>query len=93
MDRESIEASIVSSQPRDYAELCGVIYVAYGTGRKKNNISLWGDKNNFYLNHQPLNTIIRLSVIILTEPGLLETVHFLIAMNMELKVHLLWCVV
>lgn len=50
LDRRITEEKIIALQPVSYAELCGVVYAAYGSSIGK-SYSLWGDKNNFHINH------------------------------------------
>ena len=50
LDRAIIEAQIQHNQPATYAELCSVVYTSFGLVAGK-NFSIWGDKNNFHLNH------------------------------------------
>lgn len=50
LDRSFIESHVISCQPRDYSELCRVVFSAYGDATGK-NFSIWGDKNNFHVNH------------------------------------------
>lgn len=47
---EEIQEAIRRNQPDGYGELSGVVYLAYGShlGRE---CSLWGDKNNFYIDY------------------------------------------
>lgn len=50
LPRAIIEDQIITCQPASYAELCSTVYLAFGTGIGK-IFSIWGDKNNYYLNH------------------------------------------
>lgn len=52
LSKAVIKDQIAFYQPANFGELCAVVYVAFGvnTGKK---FSVWGDKNNFYLNHMP----------------------------------------
>lgn len=50
LTREAIEKSISAYQPTTYAELCSLIYLSYA-GALKKQVDLWGDKNNFHINH------------------------------------------
>lgn len=50
LDREVIKKRIIALQPSKYSELCGVIYATFGSGGGK-EFTVWGDKNNFHINH------------------------------------------
>lgn len=50
MDKGLIEEQILIHQPAAYAELCALVYCAFGTSTGK-SFKVWGDKNNFHLNH------------------------------------------
>ena len=50
LDRSIIEEQIALHRPENYAELCAVIYIAFGIKSRKRCV-IWGDKNNFHLNH------------------------------------------
>lgn len=50
LDKIVIEKQIASYKPANYAELCAVVYCAFGVNSNK-NFAIWGDKNNFHLNH------------------------------------------
>jgi len=50
MDKDVIETQIALHKPASFAELCAVVYLAFGALTGK-DFSVWGDKNNFYLNH------------------------------------------
>jgi hypothetical protein len=50
LDRAIIEAQIHNNQPATYAELCSVVYTSFGLVAGK-TFGIWGDKNNFHLNH------------------------------------------
>lgn len=50
LDKKIIEHQIVASQPESYAELCAIVYDAFGMSIRK-DFAIWGDKNNFHLNH------------------------------------------
>jgi hypothetical protein len=57
LDPETIQTAISKRKPANYRSLCELIYCLYGEERKK-FFSMWGDKNNFYLNHlSDINTI------------------------------------
>lgn len=55
--REQVETTILALQPQSYAALCGAVVFAYARAQGK-DISLWGDKNNFYT--QCVDTLIGL---------------------------------
>lgn len=57
LDRAIIEAQIHDNQPATYAELCCVVYSSFGLVAGK-TLGIWGDKNNFHLNH--LNELLNL---------------------------------
>lgn len=42
---------ILSNEPKNYASLSALVYHFYG---RKKDVKLWGDKNNYYINHIPL---------------------------------------
>lgn len=50
LSREKIEHQIITRKPQNYAQLCAIVYEAYGEniGEK---FSIWGDKNNFHIHH------------------------------------------
>lgn len=50
LDRNSLEAHIALHQPECYAQLCKIVYGAYGMSISK-SFDIWGDKNNFHINH------------------------------------------
>jgi hypothetical protein len=50
LDKGFIESQIALNKPANYAELCAIIHAAFGISNGE-NFSIWGDKNNFYLNH------------------------------------------
>lgn len=50
LDKKLIDEQITVCQPENYADLCGVVYASYGVSIGK-KFSVWGDKNNFYINH------------------------------------------
>lgn len=50
LDKAFIEIKIIECQPTTYAELCKIIYTSFGLDIGQ-NFRIWGDKNNFYLNH------------------------------------------
>lgn len=47
---EFIRERIEETRPANYSTLCSVVYSAYGLSLGK-KFSIWGDKNNFYLQH------------------------------------------
>ena len=57
LERKAVRESIKNRLPRNYSELCEVIYAAYGISIGR-NFSIWGDKNNFYINY--LEELLRL---------------------------------
>ncbi len=50
LDYAKIKESMKDNLPATYAELSSLVYAAYALGRNK-NISIWGDKNNYYIAH------------------------------------------
>jgi hypothetical protein len=50
LDKGFVKGQIALHKPANYAELCAVIYAAFGMNNGK-KFSIWGDKNNFHLNH------------------------------------------
>lgn len=50
LNASDIQTKIGIWQPRNYAELCAVVYATYAARIGKQFV-IWGDKNNFYLNH------------------------------------------
>lgn len=50
LDRLEIKEKIIAKRPASYADLCAVIYAAFASNIKK-EYKIWGDKNNYYLNH------------------------------------------
>lgn len=50
LDKGIIKNSISLYKPTNYAELCAAVYIAFGINSKK-DFAIWGDKNNFHLNH------------------------------------------
>lgn len=57
LDRAYIRSQIVANQPTDYADLCSVVYGAYGLSAGR-EFTVWGDKNNFYIDY--INEILAL---------------------------------
>jgi len=52
LNKTDVKEKILANQPMNYAELCAVIYITYAISIEKET-SIWGDKNNYYLNHLP----------------------------------------
>lgn len=50
LDSVLIRNQVRAFQPQNYAELCSVVFYCFGIETGK-NVELWGDKNNFHLNH------------------------------------------
>jgi hypothetical protein len=50
LEKNTVEEQIVFHQPATYADLCSVVYASYGLSIEK-RFSMWGDKNNFHINH------------------------------------------
>lgn len=50
MNREDVKKQILINHPSTYSELCSIIYLSYAISTER-DFQLWGDKNNFYLNH------------------------------------------
>lgn len=50
MDFPKLKEFILTSMPTTYQNLCFRIYEFYGLKSKK-EIKVWGDKNNYYINH------------------------------------------
>lgn len=50
IDKDDAKEQLITLQPKNYAELCGAIYSVYASTIKK-DFKIWGDKNNFHLNH------------------------------------------
>ena len=46
----AIDAFIRDGQPASYADLCAMVYYAYASVQGKRTV-IWGDKNNFHVNH------------------------------------------
>lgn len=57
LDREDVKKRIIAIRPTSYAELCGVVYAAFGARAGKDS-TVWGDKNNFHTHH--LNELLNL---------------------------------
>jgi len=57
LDKLQLKGLIISRQPSNYATLCALIYEAYAMSYSR-SVKIWGDKNNYYINHLPtLNEI------------------------------------
>lgn len=50
LDKTIISKEIKLSTPKNYSELCFLIYCCYGISISK-KFKIWGDKNNHYLHH------------------------------------------
>jgi hypothetical protein len=50
LDYVRMKNLILAEQPANYAELSSLVYYSYSLIRNK-NISIWGDKNNYYIAH------------------------------------------
>jgi len=50
LDRAELNSLIINQQPSDYATLCALIYEAYAASQSR-SVAVWGDKNNFHVNH------------------------------------------
>lgn len=51
MNSQQLSSYIFEFQPKNYAELSACIYLFYG---RQKELKIWGDKNNYYINHIPL---------------------------------------
>ncbi len=51
LDSEALEEFILKEKASNYANLCSCVYRWYATQMGKKNAVIWGDKNNYYLNH------------------------------------------
>jgi hypothetical protein len=47
---KKLNEQLLQSNPKSYSELINNIYIYYALNQNK-TIELWGDKNNFYINH------------------------------------------
>jgi hypothetical protein len=57
LDYTALYNLIIASKPNNYAELSSLVYISYSLQQGK-SISLWGDKNNHYLNYlETLHTL------------------------------------
>jgi hypothetical protein len=50
VDPVLLDSILEAELPATYSELCFAVYLAYGKKMEK-DFSIWGDKNNYYLNH------------------------------------------
>lgn len=50
LEKDGVMKAISASKPATYSELCSTIYTYYGDLQGK-SVSVWGDKNNYYLKH------------------------------------------
>lgn len=50
LDYDALASFLNESKPDNYSELCDAIYQYYAT-MHTSSITIWGDKNNFYLRH------------------------------------------
>lgn len=53
LNYEKLENYLLYNCPKNYPELCFYIYKFYGETKNK-NVKIWGDKNNYYVNHLDL---------------------------------------
>ena len=49
LNKKNIHQEIIDVRPNNYASLCELVYNIYGRAYNY-NFSVWGDKNNYYLN-------------------------------------------
>jgi hypothetical protein len=57
LNRMALDSLIIKQKPADYATLCALIYTAYSHQHSRST-TIWGDKNNFYIDFLPtLNEI------------------------------------
>ena len=50
LQKEELMAFVGSHSPKNYAELCSLVYYHFGYSRGKRP-EYWGDKNNYYIHH------------------------------------------
>ena len=50
LSKKGLRKFIVSKKPGNYADLVSSVYLFFGLSQGK-KAKIWGDKNNFYLNH------------------------------------------
>jgi len=50
LEKNDVMKAISASKPATYSQLCSIVYTCYGSLQGK-AVSIWGDKNNYYLNH------------------------------------------
>jgi len=53
LSKNNLTQIISNKKPRNFAEACALVYQLYGLNQKKNNF-IFGDKNNYYINHMEL---------------------------------------
>lgn len=51
LDYDQLSNLIAENKPDSYASLCALVYNSYAKQIGKSNITRWGDKNNYYINH------------------------------------------
>jgi len=51
-ERAALDELLAEHYPADYAGLCATIYMAYARKHSR-TVTIWGDKNNFHINHLP----------------------------------------
>lgn len=57
IERTALDTLLAEHQPSDYASLSAIVYMAYALKHSR-TVSMWGDKNNFHINHlTTLNSI------------------------------------
>ena len=50
LSHTNLSLHIRASKPKSYAEVCFYVYEFYGISKGK-EVKIWGDKNNYYINH------------------------------------------
>lgn len=53
LERITLDGLISNLQPSNYATLCALVYSAY-MSKLGRSATIWGDKNNFHIDHLPL---------------------------------------
>lgn len=53
LDKATLDGLISDHQPSNYATLCALVYLAY-MSKLGRSATIWGDKNNFHIDHLPL---------------------------------------
>lgn len=53
LTKNNLTQIINNKKPRNFAQACALVYQLYGINQKKNNF-IFGDKNNYYINHMEL---------------------------------------